>query len=162
MDLGDTTNLGKKGEEKFREWLTHPEEGFWCYRIPDQQTGFWGSANPCDFFVYREPHLYYAECKSTYEDRFDFSMLSDTQHDEMLKAAKIKGITSYVVVLFASYQRAFLINILDIEKMEKQRKKSLNIKKVSKWPIPYIEIRTILSRKQLLDYDFEHAKEIFV
>ena len=89
-------------------------------------------------------------------------MLTEYQHDEMLKAAKIKGITSYVVVLFASYQRAFLINILDIEKMEKQNKKSLNIKKASKWPIPYIEIRTIPSRKQLLDYDFEHAKEIFV
>lgn len=160
--MSDPTLIGKKGEDKFKEWLTHPEEGFWCWRLKDQMTGQFGSKNPCDFFVYREPHLYYAECKSTYEDRFDFNMLTDYQHDEMLKAANIKGITSYVVVLFASYQRAFLINILDIEKMEKQNKKSLNIKKVAKWPIPYIEIRTMPSRKQLLDYDFEHAKEIFI
>lgn len=159
--MPDLTNVGKKGEAKFREWLDRPQEGFWCYRIPDQRTGFFGSTNPCDFFVYHKPNFYYAECKTTYEDRFDFTMLSPNQHDEMLKAAKVDGITSYVVVLFASYQRAFLINILDIEKMEKQKKKSLNITKIAKWPIPYVEIKTIPSRKALLDYDFNQAKEIF-
>lgn len=88
-------------------------------------------------------------------------MLTEKQHDGMLEASKVNGVVSYVVVLFASYQRAFLINIQDIKKMEDQKKKSLNIKKLNKWPIPYIEIKTIPSRKALLDYDFEFAKQIF-
>jgi len=115
----------------------------------------------CDFLLYKYPHFYPLECKSTYADRFDFGMLTEIQHDEMIKAAQVEGIKSYVVVLFASYKRAFLLNILDIEKLEKQGKKSVNIKKLSKWPIPYIEIKTIPSRKALLDYDFEQAKTIF-
>ena len=159
--MGDDTNLGKKGETKLKEWLTHPEEGFFCYRLKDQMSGFFASANMCDFLIYKYPHFYPIECKSTWADRFDFSMLSETQHDELLAAGKVDGIVSYVLVLFASYKRAFLINIQDIEALEKQRIKSLNIKKVAKWKIPYIEIRTIPSRKELLDYDFEHAKEIF-
>ena len=45
--MGDDTNLGKKGETKLKEWLTHPEEGFFCYRLKDQLSGFYGSANMC-------------------------------------------------------------------------------------------------------------------
>ena len=159
--MGDLTNVGKKAESKIREWLDKPEEGFWLYRIPDQQTGFFGSNNPCDFFLYRMPNFYLIESKATYEDRFSFNMISPNQHEKMLKAAETSGVTSYVAVLFASYQRMFLLNIRDIAGSERVGKKSLNIKKIDKWNLPYIEVRTIPSRKQLLDYDFKHAKEIF-
>ena len=160
--MADFDQLGKKAENKIKEWLDHPEEGFCFDRIPDQLTGFFGSCNICDFTLFKSPNYYYIESKATYNDNFPFSMITEYQYTHMLEKSAISNVKSYVVVLFASYQRAFLINILDIEKMEKQNKKSLNIKKVSKWPIPYIEIRTIPSRKQLLDYDFEYAKEIFV
>lgn len=159
--MADQTQLGKKAEAKVKEWLNKPEEGFCFDRIPDQLTGFFGSSNICDFVLYRYPHLYYIESKATFEDRFDFSMFTSTQHDEMIKKAHIEGVISYAVVLFASYKRAFLINMLDIESLEKQKIKSLNIKKIAKWKIPYIEIQTIPSRKELLDYDFEQAKQIF-
>ena len=33
-----------------------------------------------------------------------------------------------------------------------QDKHSLNIKKIDEWGIPYVEIQTIPSRKELLDY----------
>lgn len=159
--MGDLTNLGKKAEKKIEEWLNRPEEGFWFYRIPDQQTGLYGSNNPCDFFMYRRPNFYLLESKATYEPRFDFSMISENQHKEMLNSALVTGVTSYVAVLFASYQRMFLLNIRDINGLEQIGKKSLNIKKIDKWDLPYIEVRTIPSRKELLDYDFNHAKEIF-
>ena len=97
--------------------------------------------------------MYYLESKATWEDRFNFSMLTETQHDEMLKKSKIEGVFSYVVVLFATYKRAFLIDIKDIKKLEEKDKHSLNIKKIDKWGIPYKEIMTVPnSRKQLLDY----------
>lgn len=39
--------------------------------------------------------------------------------------------------------------------------KLLNIKKIDKWTIPYSEIKTTPSRKQLLDYDREFANSFF-
>lgn len=89
-------------------------------------------------------------------------MISQNQHDEMLKNAKVIGVTSLVIVLFASYQRAFLFNIQDIEnQIQSGGKKSLNIKKIDKWTIPYVEIKTVPSRKNLLDYDKEFADQLF-
>lgn len=159
--IADTTNLGKKAETKIKEWLNKPEDGFLFYRLPDQLSGLYGSSNPCDFFLYRQPKFFPIESKATYEDNFPFNRLSDNQYSELLKFAQVEGVTSYVAVLFASYHRAFLFDIKDIDALQKNGKKSVNIKKIDKWELPYIEIRTIPSRKALLDYDFEHAKEIF-
>lgn len=120
-------------------------------------TGFWGSKNICDFTLFKYPYMYYLESKATWDDRFDFSMLSENQHDEMLKKSKIEGVFAYVVVLFATYKRAFLIDIRDIKAVEDSGKHSLNIKKIDKWGIPYKEIVTIPNnRKKLLDYAKEN------
>lgn len=145
--------LGKKAEKKIKEWLDKPELGYSFDRIPDQMTGFYGSSNICDFIVFHAPRQYYIESKATENDRFEFSMISQTQHDGLLKKSKIKYVYAWVIVLFASYKRAFVLNIEDIDWMIQNGKKSLNIKKIDKWPIPYKEITTIPNnRKDLLDY----------
>ena len=159
--MADLTNLGKKAEGKIKEWLNKPEEGFCFDRIPDQLTGFYGSTNICDFTLFKSPNYYYIESKATFNDRWDFNMLTPYQHDKMLEKSEIAGVTSYVVVLFATYKRAFLFNIKDIYELEQQGIKSVNIKKIDKWTLPYIEVKTVPSRKELLDYDFSQAVEIF-
>lgn len=83
-------------------------------------------------------------------------MLTQYQYDNMYEKSKIAGVKSYVAVLFATYKRAFLIDIRDIHHLrEDVSVKSLNIKKIDKWPCPYLEIKTIPSRKQLLEYAHE-------
>lgn len=160
--MADFDQLGKKAENKIKEWLDHPEEGFCFDRIPDQLTGFFGSCNICDFTLFKSPNYYYIESKATYNDNFPFSMITEYQYTHMLEKSAISNVKSYVVVLFASYQKAFIFDIKDIDNQVKSGgAKSLNIKKQSKWTIPYIEIRTVPSRKQLLDYSFDQAKEIF-
>lgn len=151
--MADLTNVGKKAEKKIKEWLDRPEDGYYFLRLPDQLTGFWGSANPCDFIVYKEPTLFLIESKATYNDRFDYTMITDYQWEHMLAASNIKGVRAYVIVLFASFKRAFVLDIRDIAKEKESGRKSINIKKVDKWKIPCIEITTIPSRKELLDYD---------
>lgn len=80
----------------------------------------------------------------------------------MLEKSKIEGVTSYIIVLFATYQKAFIFDIKDIdEQIKSGGPKSVNILKKDKWKLPYIEIRTIPSKKSLLDYDPEQIKEIF-
>lgn len=163
---------GKKAEDKIRLWLDRPDEGYCFDRIPDQMTGMYGSSNICDFDLYKYPNMYYIESKCTYEDRFSFSMLTNKQRDGLLLKSQIPGTYGFIIVLFATYKRAFVINIKDIAEfinpelslaergkllrksdiISQLRVKSINIKKIDKWTIPYREIRTVDSRKEFLDY----------
>jgi len=144
----------KQAEEKIKEWLNHPELGYSIDRIPDQMNGLYGSKNICDFICFHTPNLYYIESKSTYEDRFDFSLISDYQYENLLKKSKIQNVWGLIIVLYISYKRAFILDIRDIDKLIQSGQKSLNIKKLDKWGIPFAEILTIPNnRKKLLDYE---------
>ena len=113
-------NLGKDAELKIKEWLDRPEEGYCFDRLPDQMSGFYGSRNICDFTLFKSPNMYYIESKATWADRFDFANVTDHQRTEMLKKSHIHNVYSYVIVLFATYKRAFLLDIQDIcDEMDK-------------------------------------------
>lgn len=145
--------LGKKAEDKIKDWLDRPEEGYDFNRIPDQMSGEYGSKNICDFDLYIYPHHYYIESKASYKDRIDFSMLTPTQYTGLLDKSKIPGVFGVVIFLFASYKRAFIIDIREIERLKNSGTKSLNIKNIDKWGCKYREIETIPNnRKELLDY----------
>lgn len=150
----DAVTLGKKAEGKVREWLDLPESGHDFNRIPDQLSGFYGSKNICDFYMYKYPYMYYIESKASYNDNMSFSMITEYQRTEMFKRSKIFGVRSIVVFLYATYKRAFILDIRDIQHQLDDPKgaKSLNIKKIEKWPVPHVEILTVPSRKELLDY----------
>lgn len=148
--------LGKKAEAKIKEWLDRPDKGYCFDRIYDQMTGFYGSKNICDFTLFKSPYMYYIESKATWEDRFDFSMITETQHHGLLDKAKIANVFGLIILLFATHKRAFILDIRDIKKLEDSGKKSINIKKLDKWGIPYLELETVRNnRKQLLDYTGE-------
>lgn len=167
---------GKKAEAKIKEWLNRPNDGYSFDRIPDQMSGmFLVSRNISDFECYKFPYMYFIESKATYEDRFDFSMLTDTQRNGLRFKGEIPGVFGFVIVLFANYQRAFVFDLRDVaefvnpeaplselskafakgENITTLKVKSVNIKKIDKWTIPYKEIRTIPSRKEFLDYEGE-------
>lgn len=153
-------SIGKKAEEKIRKWLDKPEEGYCFDRIPDQLTGFYGSKNICDFTLFKAPYMYYIESKATWSDNFPFSMISEYQYDNLLKKSKIENVHGIIIVLFATAQRAVIIDINEIDKLMKSGKKSINIKKIDKWTIKYHEIETIPSKKALLDYTGEIPVDI--
>lgn len=83
-------------------------------------------------------------------------MITDTQHKGLLSKSPIDNVHAWVIVLFATYKRAFVINITEIDRLEKEGIKSINIKKIDKWPLKYKELRCIPNnRKKLLDYTGE-------
>lgn len=155
--------LGKRAEQKIRDWLDRPEDGYCFDRLPDQLSGFYGSSNICDFTLFKYPEMYYIESKATWEDRFSFSAITPFQKAGLLRKSQIEHVHGIVIVLFATYKRAFILDIQDIQNTEDSGKKSINIKKIDSWSIPYIEIPTIPSRKSLLDYegDFQQLIESF-
>lgn len=146
-------NLGKRAEDKIKEWLNHPELGQDFLRLPDQMTGYYGSSNICDFIYFQSPELFYIESKATYHSRFDFSMISEIQYRGLLSKSGISHVHGVIIVLFASVKRAFMIDISVIDMLCKSGKKSINIDKINSWDFKYAEIPTIEnSRKSLLDY----------
>ena len=150
--------LGKKAEAKIKEWLDRPEERYSFDRIPDQMSGMYDSKNISDFTLYKYPYMYYIESKASYECRISFSALSDTQYTGLLKKSKLFGIFGVVIFLFASYKRAIMMDIRQIDALKSIGVCSININKIDKWDFRYCEIPTIPNqRKQLLDYngDFE-------
>lgn len=153
--MGDT--LGKKAERKIKEWLDRPEDGYSFDRIPDQMTGMYGSQNICDFTCFRSPYMWYIESKATERDRFDFAMITDYQYEQLLIKSTIPNVFACIIVLFATYKKAFIIDIREIQRLKEiEGKKSLNIKKIDKWNCSYHEIETIPNnRKSLLDYTGE-------
>ena len=145
--------LGKKAEQKIKEWLDRPKDGYSFDRIPDQMSGMYGSSNICDFALFKSPNQYYIESKATYEDRFDFAQITDNQRTKLLEKSQIKHVFGLVIVLFATYKRAFVLDIQDVQKMIDSGKKSINIKKIESWPIHFPEIRTIENKRKIfLDY----------
>lgn len=156
---GPDDGLGKKAEQKIKHWLDKPEEGYSFDRIPDQMTGFYAvSRNICDFICYKYPYTYYIESKATFHDRFDFSMISDVQYNGLLDKSKISGCHGLIILLFASYQKAYILDIRHIDELKSKGKKSINIKKIDSWGIPCAEIPTVPSRKELLDYTGDFSK----
>ena len=171
------TEFGKTAEKRLFDWLNRPQDGYSMDRIYDQMTGYYMvSRNICDFHCYKYPYKYYLESKATYEDRFEFNNLTDLQRDGLRLKAEINGCFGLVTVVYAAYKRAFIFNIKDIaefiepetpinelcyqrfhdnEIISQLKIKSLNIKKIAKWTIPYWEIQTIPSRKELLEYTGE-------
>jgi penicillin-binding protein-related factor A (putative recombinase) len=147
------TTLGKQAENKIKQWLNRPELGYSFDRIPDQMTGFYGSRNICDFICYKYPNLFYIESKATYEYRFDFSMISDYQYENLLIKSNIDGCYGLVIILFAIEQRCILLDINTIKSIIDKGKKSISITKSDNWRFPYAEIETISNtRKHYLDY----------
>ena len=161
--------LGKKAEEKIKQWLDKPENGYSFDRFYDQMTGyFMTSRNICDFICYKHPNQYYIESKATYEDRFTFSALTETQHDGLLAKSAIPGAYGLVIVLFATYQQAFILDIRDIKALEDSGKKSLNIKKINIILMKDLQIlSTMFSRtrkntflRQMTDVSFQTGRKL--
>lgn len=145
-------DLGKKAEAKIKEWLDRPDESYSITRLYDPMGGYYGVNNICDYICYKYPNVYYIESKATYNDRFDFNMIRPNQREGLCKVSCIQGCFGWVIVLFAAHKRAFKFNMTDLQILIDNDIKSLNIKKINTWNVAYKELRTIPSRKLLLDY----------
>ena len=115
--MADTVH-GKKAEEKIRNWLDRPEDGYAFDRIPDQMTGFYlVSRNICDFTCYKYPYNYYIESKCSYEDRMPFNMLTDTQRDGLLIRSQIPGCYGLVIFCLRSTNELLSLTLRTLQNL---------------------------------------------
>ena len=143
-------NRGKQFEEKVKEdllKLSHVS----LERLPDQMSGYQGSKNVCDFTTYIYPFYYYLECKTTNENTFPLSAL--TQYDKLLERAGRLGVRSGVILWFVKHDTVVYVPIKTFEKLKADGKKSVNIKMVGKDEYRIITIPSV-KKRVFLDSDY--------
>ena len=125
---------GKNFEQEFKDSI--PDD-IQCYRHKDG-TSSWDAGlcpvcktpikkdtrfqakNISDFHVYFDGWLLYIELKSTKSKSLPFSMLRETQKEEMLNAAKkYKGVKAGLLVNFRSVNETYWISIEQFDRFEK-------------------------------------------
>jgi len=103
--------------------------GGYTYRLHDQQSGYFGSKNPCDFFHYSNPFFYLVECKAHQGNTLPWSCISDNQWDSMLEASKVPGVISGVFVWWTDYDETWYVPITVLNELRQRGYKSLNYRK---------------------------------
>jgi penicillin-binding protein-related factor A (putative recombinase) len=105
-------NRGKQFEDRIKESF-EKVKNVSIDRLHDQTTGYLGSSNCCDFIVYREPKIFYLECKSVHGNRLSISSIpkvdkngiphgfhgaiTDEQWRGLLKKSQIPGVTAGII-----------------------------------------------------------------
>jgi len=119
-------NRGKQFEERFKlDWKrTVPNASL--DRLYDQVSGMKTISNISDFIGYSYPNIFYLECKSTKENTFNFSYL--TQYEKLKPKVGIPGVRVGVVIWFINHDRVVYVPIGTVSKMKEDGLKSVNIR----------------------------------
>jgi len=117
-------NRGKQFEEVVKDcFLAVP--GVSIDRLHDQMTGFKGSANICDFIVYKEPCEFYFECKAVHGNALPFSNITKNQWEGMLEKSKIPGVFAGVICWWVDRDVTIFIPIQRLQQYKELGFKSL-------------------------------------
>lgn len=97
------------------------------YRLPDQQSGYYGtSSNICDFIFYRQPNIYFIECKTHRGNTFPLSAFR--QYSKMVECVGKQGVRCGVILWMYEHDKIFYIPVSTFTKLINDNKKSFNIK----------------------------------
>lgn len=149
------SNVGKVFEKNFKESveLLHPH----CTitRLYDG-TGGYLIKNICDFILYKYPYQCFIELKAYKGNTINFSVISDTQYNGLLKMSEVNGIVSGVLFRYNDFNDAYFIDIRVIQSLKQDGHKSIpyNLAKVHGVQLPIIKqykVKTIYDIKTFLD-----------
>lgn len=117
-------NYGKEFEKTIKESFEKTNDTS-VIRLHDQTTGYKGSANVCDFIVYRKPYQYFIECKSIHGNTFPLSNISMTQLYGLLKMSKIDGVYAGFIIWFIDKDVTLFVPADFVESIRREGRKSI-------------------------------------
>ena len=106
-------NRGKQFENVIKEAFERVPDTS-VVRLHDQTNGFIGSANPCDFLIYRRPYLYAIECKSVHGNTLPLSNISKFQWQSLADMSKVKGVIAGVICWWIDRDVTTFISIQEL------------------------------------------------
>lgn len=123
-------NKGKQFESKFAEDWEKSFPGSFCLRVPDQQSGYYGtSRNICDFICFAENHLFLIECKTIKGNTFPLSNF--TQYDKMSSVLNYPNVISGIVIWYYEKDVVLFVPLDTYKKMLENNEKSINVRAFS-------------------------------
>lgn len=131
-------------------------------RLHDQTTGWKGSANICDFIVYREPYEYYFECKSVHgntlsihnnDPKHKYGNISNAQWEGLLEKSQIEGVTAGIICWWVDKDVTLFLPIQILNQFKRVGNKSVRYD-VSDYIGNIVEI-TGKKKRVFFDYDME-------
>ncbi len=143
-------NRGKQYEQKLKEDFSKLP-GAYIYRVPDQLGGLKGQTGICDFIGFCYPSIFFLEAKTILGNTFPLTNF--TQFDKLMSIPDYKGIHRGVMIWFQDHCRVIYVPVLTIDKMKKDGKKSVNIKKIDEEGYEYINIPSV-QKRVFLDSDY--------
>lgn len=128
--MANSTDIGKKFENRFKKDYQRCFPNTMIYRLPDQQSGYagGGSQNPCDFFCYPGNLVLMVECKAHKGASIPFSAIP--QYDRMLDYKGLHKNHPGVVVWFYEKDTVIWVSIEEMEKMVLDGEKSIGLRMV--------------------------------
>lgn len=134
---------GKKFEEDLKKSL--PSDAF-VHRIKTRNSQYKGDNEIADFLVYRYPHLFIFEAKTTEEKRLPFDMLRPNQIIGIRESLQFKGVRGGFVVQFRDpYSHWFIPSTVIDEYLVKGAKS--------------IPIRDCYERDDIIEIAFSQARK---
>ena len=124
----DSVNRGKDFENAIRKaFKVHTDVSI--DRLTDPMAGYSGVRNVCDFIVYKRPHQYYIECKSTHGISLPLDRITKNQYEGLIAKSKIPGVIAGIIVWFVDLDCTYFVPITYIEILKQNGIKSINPRK---------------------------------
>lgn len=110
-------------------------EGVSIDRLPDPMAGYAGVKNICDFIVYKQPTLYYIECKSCYGNTFSihsndpkrkYGNITNNQWEGLLEKSKIPGVQAGILLWFIDHDETYWLDIRLLQRYKDAGHKSVS------------------------------------
>lgn len=105
-------NEGKKFEKDFID--SAPTIGCFTYRLKDDTSGFSGVRNPCDFMLFKQPHLYMLELKSHLGRSIPFGALQLYQVNSLYENSKVSGTVCGFVFNFRDFDMTVFVDAVKV------------------------------------------------
>jgi recombination protein U len=145
-------NYAKRHESAFRE-SCKKIPNLICERLVDTMNFKKNVKQPSDFLCFKEPNLFYVECKTTKESELKMANISHHQFTTMLERSKIQGCECGILVEFRIDEETIKVFYIDISYINtaknRQGKKYIDIQEASQVGI---EIPT---RKKKINYHYD-------
>ena len=152
-----TVNRGKQFEAKFQQDRNVSFPGSFCLRVPDQQSGYYGtSRNICDFICFAEQTLFLIECKTIKGNTFPLANF--TQYDKMASVKEYPHVKAGILIWYYEKDKVVFVPLDTYKKMLDAEEKSINVRYlVDKYPELGYNIVEIPSKKKRVFMDSDYT-----
>lgn len=150
-------NRGKQFEKKFAEDFQRTMPNCSLDRLYDSVSGYKSISNISDYIGYKQPNIFYLECKSHKGASFPLSNLS--QYEKLIQKVDIPGVRVGMILWLEDKDSVWYVPIKTIQQLKQNDIKSVNPDKLIEKGYRIINIPSI-KKRVFMDSDYSVLMEL--